>query len=128
MTMSRKTRAAAAMDGVGQFAKLPDAVGPPVKFHQRRVDGGQVQARVRTAKAAEAGEGGGRGIDRQQLQNPAAQSVENVRQLARSNPAICRKGESPCSRARPVWPVRFQGGSPVARAFLDWPNMRVKAQ
>src|SRR3546814_7399287 len=52
------------------------------------IDRQQILARVRTAKPAEARVGGGRGIDRKQLQNAAAERIEDMRNLARQIPEL----------------------------------------
>jgi hypothetical protein len=70
-----------AMHRVRQFAKLLDARRPLIELHQRRINRREIQAGIRTAKPTEPRKGRRRGIDRQQLQNPAAQRVKNMRQF-----------------------------------------------
>ena len=74
---------AALMHAVGEFAKLIDARGELVEFHERRIDADEFLTRVGTAETAKAREGRGRGIDGQQMENAAAERAEDVRQFAR---------------------------------------------
>ena len=67
----------------GEFAKLVHAGGALVEFHQRRINGGQIQAGIRTAETPEARISRRCGLHRQQLQNAAAERVDDVRQLPR---------------------------------------------
>ncbi len=71
---------AAKMDGIGELAELVDAGCAPVKDHQGWIDGREVQRGIGTAEPAKAGGGGGGRIDRQQVQDAAAQRPHNVRQ------------------------------------------------
>src|SRR3546814_15976997 len=52
------------------------------------IDRQQILARVRTAKPAEPRVGGGRGIDRKQMQNAAAERIDDMRNLARQIPEL----------------------------------------
>ena len=59
--------------GIGKFAKLVNAGGAFVKLDQGRIHGGQIQRGIRAAEPAEARIGGGRGMDRQQMEDAAAE-------------------------------------------------------
>ncbi len=76
-----KKPAIARVDGIGQFAKLLDAGGAFVEHNERGVNVREATASVRAAEAAHSRVSGGRGIDRQQMQNAAAERADNVRQL-----------------------------------------------
>ena len=67
--------------GVSQLAKLIDAGGELVEDDERRIDGEQIFARVRTAEPPEARVGRGRGLHGQEMKNAAAERVHDVRQL-----------------------------------------------
>ena len=56
------------------------AVVRAVEVQQGRVDGREVQLGVRASEPAHAGVGGGHGADGQQVQDAAAQAVEDVGQ------------------------------------------------
>ena len=81
------------MDGGGQFPELFFGGGAPVKIHQGRVDGREVQLRVGTAEAAHAGVGGGHRAHRQQMEEAAAQAVQNVGHGSREIPQGARGGD-----------------------------------
>ena len=68
------------MHGVSQFAELVEPRGAPVKNHQCRVNGRQVQGCVWAAEAAKPRVRGGGGIDREQMQYPAAELIHDMRQ------------------------------------------------
>src|SRR6266568_5861617 len=72
---------AVAMDRAGQFAKLGDARCAPVEINERRINRGQIESGIRAADAAETRVGCRCWIDRQEMKDAAAESVENVRQF-----------------------------------------------
>jgi hypothetical protein len=65
----------------GQLAELVDGGGGLVEHHQRGIDGGEVERGIGAAEAAEARIGGGGRVDRQQVQDAAAEGVDQVRHL-----------------------------------------------
>ena len=71
------------VDAIGQFLELLHGRGAPVELDQGRVDGGEVELGVGAAEAPHAGEGGGHGAHGQQVEDAAAQRVENVGQAGR---------------------------------------------
>ena len=74
--------AAALMHGVSEFAELVNARGVLVELDERGIDAGEFLAGVRAAEAAETREGRGRGRDREQVENAAAEGAEDVREFA----------------------------------------------
>ena len=70
------------MRGLGEFAELIHAGRSLIEFHEGRIDRRQILAGIRTAIASKACVGGGSRIDRQQMNNPTAEGVDDVRQLA----------------------------------------------
>ena len=70
------------MRGVGEFAKLVNAGGALVELDERGIHGGQIQRGIRTAETAEARVGRRRRMHRQQMENAAAELVDDERQLA----------------------------------------------
>ena len=66
---------------ISQLPKLIDAGGALVELHQRRVDRRKILHGVRTSEAPKTRKSRGRWIHRQQMQNPAAQGVDDMRQL-----------------------------------------------
>jgi hypothetical protein len=73
---------ASLMGTVGEFAELVDAVGSPVELDQGGIEGGEVEGGVRASEAPETRVDGGGRVDGKKVQNPAAQPVDDVRQLA----------------------------------------------
>ena len=71
------------MGSPGEFAELIHAGGALVEFNERRINGGQIQAGIRTAETPEARISCRGGLHREQLQNAAAERVDDVRQLPR---------------------------------------------
>ena len=69
------------MRGVSEFAKLVNAGGALVEFDERRVNGGQIERGVRAAETAKARVSRGRWVNREQMENAAAECVDDVRQL-----------------------------------------------
>src|SRR5437773_12281312 len=72
---------ALAMDSAGQRAKLGDARCPPVELDERRINRGQIESGIRAADAAETRVGRRRGIDRQEMEDAAAERVDDVREF-----------------------------------------------
>ena len=71
-----------AMDRAGQLAKLGHARGPPVEVDERRINRGQIESGIRAADAAETRVGRRGWVDRQEMENAAAERVDDVRQFA----------------------------------------------
>ena len=69
------------MDGAGEFDELIDTRRALVELDQRWIDGREVLQGVRRTKSAEACESGRGGTDREQVQDAAAQAVEDVGQF-----------------------------------------------
>ncbi len=70
------------MGGAGQFAKLVNARGAFVELDECRIHCSQIQRGIRTAEAAEACISRGGRMYRQQVENAAAEFVDDVRQLS----------------------------------------------
>ena len=64
-----------------ELAELLDRGGGAIELHQRGVDGGEVGGGVGAAEAAHARVGGGGGVDRQQVEDAAAEGVDHMRHL-----------------------------------------------
>ena len=77
----QKEPGASQMHGIRQFAELFHRRAAFVEHHQRRINGGEIGGGIRRTEAAEAGVGGGGGIDGQQMQDAAFQGVDDVRHL-----------------------------------------------
>ncbi len=67
----------AAVDCIDKFGKLLCWCSPWVKFRQGRVDGSKTKGRIRAPEPPHPGIGCWRGVDRKQLNNPAAQPADN---------------------------------------------------
>src|SRR5437879_119398 len=80
------------MDRAGQFAKLGDTRGPPVAVDERRIDRSQIESGIGAAYAAETRVGRGGWIDRQEMENAAAEGVDDVRQFADEVAEFARRG------------------------------------
>ena len=74
---------AALVDAVGEFAELVNGGGVLVELDERGIDAGEFLTGVGTAETAEAREGRGRGRDRKQMENAAAERAEDVGEFAR---------------------------------------------
>ena len=66
---------------VGEFAKLINARGAFIKLDECGIHGGQIQRGIRTAETSKARVGRRRGMHGQQVNNPAAELVDDERQL-----------------------------------------------
>ena len=69
------------MNRISRFAELLYSRRPPVKFHERRVNRRQIEARVRAAVPTESRVSRRRGVDRQQMHDPTTERVNDVRQF-----------------------------------------------
>jgi len=81
------------MRGVSQFAELIDSCRVLVEHHERQVDGCQIERGIRAAEPAEAGVGRGRRVDWKQMQDPAAQEVQDVREVLDEIANFARGGQ-----------------------------------
>ena len=81
MTMSIKTRAPSECAALSQLAKLVNAGGAFVKLDERGINGGQIERGIRAAETAEARIGRWRRMHRQQVDDAAAELVDDERQL-----------------------------------------------
>ena len=86
------------VDGLGQLPELLLGGGAAVKVHQGGVDGREVQLGVGAAEAAHAGVGGGHGPHGQQVQNAAAQALEDVGHGCREVAQAARGGDDGIAR------------------------------
>ena len=117
------------MRGPGEFAKLVHAGGALVEFDQRRINGGQVQRGIGTAETPEARIGGGRGMDRQQMQDAAAELIDDVRQLAGEVAKLAGRRNDGEILPIQLLELGFEFFIVGGRAdFVVGPNRRVKAQ
>ena len=66
---------------VGEFAKLINARGAFIKLNERGIHSGQIQRGIRAAETAEARVGCGRRMHGQQMNDAAAELVDDERQL-----------------------------------------------
>ena len=69
------------MNGVGQLAELLGTRGAAIELDQRRINCRQIEARVGTAEPAKPRVSRRRRVDRQQMEDPAAERVDDVRQF-----------------------------------------------
>src|SRR5476649_2271049 len=67
--------------GKRKFAKLVNAGGAFIEFDQGGINGGQIQCGIRTAETSKTRVSRGCRMDRKQMQNPAAEGLDDVRQL-----------------------------------------------
>ena len=79
------------MGGFGKFAELIDARCSLIEFHQGRIDRRQILAGIGAAKTAEARVSGGRRADRQQMNDAAPESVDDMWQLANDIAQFARR-------------------------------------
>ena len=91
------------MRGVGQFAKLVNAGGAFVKLDERGINGGQIQRGIRTAETSEARVGRRRRMDRQQMQDAAAE--------------LCRRCAAIVWSGRGIFPTAGEWRSRALRAI-----------
>ena len=69
------------VDGIDQFAELVQRRRFPVELRQLRIDSGKIQRGIRTPETSHATINGRPRMDRQQVQDPAVQIIENMVQL-----------------------------------------------
>ena len=114
------------MDRGGQFQELIDAGGPPIELDQGWVDLGEVLEGVRRAVASEPREGRRCRADREQVQNAAAESVDDVRQFRdeRSQGSAGRDHGEPflVQRLEDRGVVVLGGGDTVLRPGTEHPG------
>ena len=72
-----KNRGLTLMDCIHQLDELLKRCGPRIEFGQCRINGCKTKGCIRAAKASHPGIGGRRGMDRQQLDNPASQLTDD---------------------------------------------------
>ena len=117
------------MHAVGQFAELVHAGGPLVELDQGGIDRQQILPGVRAAEPTEPRVGGRGRVHRQEMEDPATEGVDDVRQLANEVAQLARRRD----HGEPL-PIQFAGGRvPTGtawsrRAVWFGPNMRGKAQ
>ena len=66
---------------VGEFAKLINARGAFIKLNERGIHSGQIQRGIRAAETAKTRVGCGCRMHGQQVNNPAAELIDDERQL-----------------------------------------------
>ena len=116
---------AAQMRRVGQFAKLINARRAFVKNHQRRIHRHEIQRRVRTAKAPEPRERRRRGMHRQQMQNPAAEHIDDVRQALHQIAQLARRRNDGETELLDLLDLSFQFR--ILRAHANFASARTNA-
>src|SRR3974377_1136978 len=78
--------AAADMSRVGQLPELVDSRGPAIEHYQGGINRGEIKRRIRAAQPPEARISSRSRTYRQQVQDPASERVDNVRQKGNQVP------------------------------------------
>src|SRR5262245_56076432 len=79
--------------GVGQFTKLVDPGSPFIEHHQSGINACEIERRVGTTEPAEARVSSRRGVYGKQMENSAAEPVDDVRQLLSQIAQFARRRE-----------------------------------
>ena len=96
------------MRGGSEFAKLVNAGGALIKFDKRRIHRRQIQRGIRTAETTEARVGRRRRMHRQQMNDAAAEFLDDVRQLAGEVAEFSRRRQRGVALRFERFELRFQ--------------------